>query len=1013
MIDAAQPQDEQQRLASLAACRILDSTPEPAFDDLAALAARLLEAPIALVSLIDADRQWFKSRYGLEQESTPRKLAFCAHAILEPRKLFLVEDATLDERFADNPLVTGEPGIRFYAGAPLLDIEGRALGTLCVIDRRPRKLDEVQRETLAALARQVSRLIELRRANIDFAELAETHADARRELEQREERLRLANEFLEDARSCRDVKALLTSGLTRVQRRIPFSSVTYAKLSAEGALEVVHSVAEEGAALTGGTSMSLRTMPLLLGRLVNRQDVVVQDAAREPELAGAQDSAPFLRGRAFLLVPTRHKVHGVGVFCVEARRPRRWSEHELALVRSAAGRLEILMERLQSEVERKAAEDALRASEERWQLALAGNNDGIWDWNLLTNAVFFSARWKSMLGHGPDELADHVDTWKSRVHPEDLERTLVDLQAHLDGRTELYENEHRLRAKDGTYRWILDRGKALRDGTGQAVRMVGSHTDVTARKHAELALRESEERFRGLCDSSPMLVWMSNADAECEWFNQGWLAFTGRAIEQELGHGWFEGVHPDDRERCTKTWLAANAAQREFAVEYRLRNATGLYRWIYDIGRPRRDDAGSFVGFVGCCIDIDERKRLEQDLAIARDGALEAVRVKSQFIANMSHELRTPLNGVLGMANVLALGDLDSEQRSCVESLHASAEDLLSIVSEVLDFAQFESGTADVRCEAFDLHALLEELDRTSANHARARGLEWSGPGVSTLPQAVVGDAKLLRRVLEELVGNAVKFTERGSVRLVAKVEERVRGESTLRFDVVDTGPGIPADEQLRLFRSFHQVDSSTTRKHGGLGLGLALARKVVDRLGGDIGVRSTPGEGSTFWLRIPLRRPALDVEAPEAALPARVAAGPLPQFQGRVLVVEDNALNQRVACRLLERLGLRVEVANNGARALEASRKGEFRLVFMDCHMPEMDGFEATRRWRAEETEGVRVPIVALSATTLAEERARCLECGMDGFLSKPFLIPELVLVLQRHLRSSPAVPAGVEAQR
>ncbi len=1015
MAEASFPQDETLRLEALAACRILDSAPEPAFDELAALAARLLSMPIALVSLVDAKRQWFKARIGVDVTETSRKVAFCAHAILEPRKLLVVEDATQDERFRDNELVTGELGVRFYAGAPLLDSEGRPLGTLCVLDRVPRALDAAGREILSALARQVSRLLDLRRTNIEFAELAEAHADARRELEQREDRLRFTNEFLEDARHITTIEAVIANGLERLQRRMAGVRVSLERWSDAGEIVVLQCSDDGGRSAAPRATRRPPGAPAVLELLRKGLTVSVNDVTRDPLFVDVVEPTAAWGARSFLRVAVGIETPYDHVLVLECMRPRRWSEHETELMRSAAGRVEVLAERARVAEDRRRTMEALRVSEERWQLALAGNDDGIWDWDLRTDAIYFSPRWKSMLGFEPHELPDVVDTWSSRVHPDDLARTLHDLQEHIEGRTPSYSNEHRVRTKDGTYLWILDRGKVLRDADGRAYRMVGSHTDVTARKHAELALRESETRFRELCNTSPMLVWLSNAAGECEWFNEGWLEFTGRAMLQELGSGWTDGIHPEDRDRCTALWRECNATKREFALEYRLRHSGGGYRWIYVVGRPRFDGQDGFLGFIGGGIDIDARKRLEQDLAVARDGALEAARAKSRFIANMSHELRTPLNGLLGMANLLELSDLAPEPRHFVANLRRSAEQLSSVVEDVLDYASLESGEAVIATEEFDLATLLADVARRAAREAGDRGLAWIGPDLEAVPQRVVGDAKRLRTVLDELVVNALKFTTQGSVRLGVRIVSASSGTPMLAFEVTDTGPGIEADEQLKLFRSFHQVDGSTTRKHGGLGLGLALARKIVERLGGELGVRSAPGAGSTFWFRIPLRRRVEDVGEPMGALPRHVRVGQLPRFQGRVLVVEDNALNQRVAARLLERLGLHVDVADDGVLALEACARERYDLVFMDCHMPQMDGFEATQHLRERDEPGVRLPIVALSATTVSEERQRCLDSGMDGFLSKPFLLPELIVVLERHLRpanEAPDTPANVPAE-
>jgi PAS domain S-box-containing protein len=259
-------------------------------------------------------------------------------------------------------------------------------------------------------------------------------------------------------------------------------------------------------------------------------------------------------------------------------------------------------------------EAALRESEERWQLALHGNHDGIWDWNIQTNEVFFSGRWKKMLGFTDQEITNHAEEWSKRVHPDDLTEVMQAIQAHLTGAVPFYSSEYRLQCKDGSYKWILGRGQALRDDAGHPVRMVGSHTDITDRKQVEQALQESEARFRTMADSAPVLIWLSGMDGLCNFFNQTWLNFTGRSLEQEFGNGWTEGVHPDDFQHCLEIYTTAFASRQSFQMDYRLRRADGEYRWILDCGTPRFTTSGKFVGFIGSCQDIHDRKISEEAL---------------------------------------------------------------------------------------------------------------------------------------------------------------------------------------------------------------------------------------------------------------------------------------------------------------------------------------------------------------------------------------------------------------
>ncbi len=402
-----------------------------------------------------------------------------------------------------------------------------------------------------------------------------------------------------------------------------------------------------------------------------------------------------------------------------------------------------------------------------------------------------------------------------------------------------------------------------------------------------------------------------------------------------------------------------------------------------------------------------ELEQRSQDLAAARDAALDASRLKSEFLATMSHEIRTPLHGVLGSLELLEGTSLDAEQGSYVTMAAHSGALLLAIVNDILDFSKIEANRIELDDARFDLRALCTDLVASFADDARRRGLSLQLHLADDLPQLVAGDPTRLRQVLVNLVGNALKFTPQGSVSLTvsATVEgERVR----CRYEVRDTGIGLAPEVLPRIFEAFRQADGSTTRRFGGTGLGLAICERLVHLQGGAIGVESEPGRGSVFWFELPAAwwaarasASAAPVEVSGASMPAN-DAGEVPPAM-RVLVVEDNPVNQRVIARMLEKRGCAVTVAENGARALDALEHARVDLVLMDCQMPEMDGFEATRRIRARERErGGHVPIVALTANAARGDQERCREAGMDDYLTKPLVPGALDTVLRGIARAS-----------
>ena len=510
---------------------------------------------------------------------------------------------------------------------------------------------------------------------------------------------------------------------------------------------------------------------------------------------------------------------------------------------------------------RHALQD-LRASEERWQLALQGNNDGLWDWNARTNEVFHSARWKQILGYQAHELPDSDQKWESRVHPEDFPRVQRELQDHLDRKTRFYVTEYRIRARDGTYKWVLARGQALWDEAGQPVRMVGSHSDITERKLAEEALRR------------------------------------------------------------------------------------------------------------------------------ARDEAEAGNRAKSEFLANMSHEIRTPMAGVLGMIDLALSTEVTPQQKDYLETAKYSADSLLALLNEILDLSKIEAKRLELDPGAFSIRESVESAVRLFGVRAQEKGLALTGTVEEDVPDMLVGDPLRIRQILLNLVGNAIKFTDAGSVTVRVMVQSRTGSTVLLRVEVTDTGIGIPAGKHQLVFDRFRQADGSMSRRHMGSGLGLTISAHLVDLMGGGMGLRSEEGRGSTFFFTLPLEVASAAVgrsgsepsPAPSASRPPAAARGL------RILLAEDHPVNQKLGALLLKREGHDVTVVGDGNAAVRAVAEGSFDVVLMDLQMPEMDGFEASAAIRAAERDtGRHLRIVALTAHAMKADRDKCLEAGMDDYLTKP----------------------------
>jgi PAS domain S-box-containing protein len=535
--------------------------------------------------------------------------------------------------------------------------------------------------------------------------------------------------------------------------------------------------------------------------------------------------------------------------------------------------------------------------------------------------------------------------------------------------------------------------------------------DISERKRAEEALKDSQALYHSLVENLPLNVWRKDLSGHFTFANGKFCEIMGLPVHEILGKTVFDFYSADLAEKYTRDDQRVIHTGQPFedVEEHRVRSAEPSF--VQVIKTPLHNNQGQIAGIQGIFTDVTERERIKRELAQARDAALESARLKAEFLANMSHEIRTPMNGVIGMVQLIKDTPLSPEQRDCVEAIDKSAETLLAIINDILDLSKIEAGKLVFEILDFNLRETVEDALQLHADTARAKGLKIDSLIDPDVPVGLRGDSLRLSQVLMNLIGNAVKFTPNGEITVDVRRVSEDDSRATLRFDVRDTGIGISKETRARLFQAFAQADGSTTRKYGGSGLGLAIAKELVERMDGQIDVESIPGKGSTFWFTASFEKQVaspFDISdprlLPQSSAPSGLAAAPsgrmLSELQDvKILVAEDNVINQKVIVGQLQRLGCTAEIVTNGLEVMRALQAAPYEIILMDCQMPEMDGYETTREIRARTKEiGTPAPhIIAVTAHAMKGDREKCLAAGMDDYIAKPVQMAELKAVLDR----------------
>jgi len=513
--------------------------------------------------------------------------------------------------------------------------------------------------------------------------------------------------------------------------------------------------------------------------------------------------------------------------------------------------------------------------------------------------------------------------------------------------------------------------------------MISFARDLTDRMEAQQGLKNSEERFRTLTTLSPVGVFQADKDQNYTFVNNTWSEISGLGMEQAAGDGWVQGVFLDDRAKVLEEWKQAAQKDRPFKLEYRFLNPSGEITWVFGQSMAVKNADNEVTGYMGTVTDISEVKEREQELALAKEKAEFANQAKSDFLSMMSHELRTPMNGVLGVVQILMDEDLTEEQHNWCDIIFRSGQGLVTILNDILDLAKIESGVQELRNVPFSLVGATEAVYTLFSGAAEAKRLELVHEIDPKVKAMFLGDPELLTRVLTNLVGNAIKFTEKGTVGVKLKVVEDQGDVQVIRIQVYDTGIGIDPKFHQQIFDPFQQTEQVLNKSYRGTGLGLSIAQKSIEKMGGQIWVQSGINEGSRFEFDLSL--PVVEQVWEGQSEPQKPGNIEVQQTKKFALLVEDDQVNQKVLRTLLQRHNLDVEIAGDGEKAVSMTLAKKYDLIFMDLIMPVLDGYQATENIRRPDNPNHETPILALTALVSTGNEQKCYDLGMQKYLTKP----------------------------
>lgn len=639
----------------------------------------------------------------------------------------------------------------------------------------------------------------------------------------------------------------------------------------------------------------------------------------------------------------------------------------------------------------KLIEEKLFESEQRYQLASEAADLGIWDFIIGTDKTFYSRRWKSMLGYYPDEIEDKFSAWEELLHPEDLERAKFNVQNFIESDLRVYESEFRLRHKNGHYVWIKSRATALRDENGKAIRMFGTHRDITEEKKSESEFKKLNQAIL----QSPISVIITNDQGVIEFFNPAFCKISGWSDQEIIGKKpsiLKSNYHPANYyEKLWKTISSGN----EWQGEFKNKRKNGEYYWELASISPIRNSFGTITHYVKISENISYLKKIENDLKRAKQDAEIANNYKNHFLANMSHEIRTPINTIIGFSELMKNEKLSPEKRNKFSDIiEENSQALLRLIDDIIDVAKIEANELKIKKEACSLDDLFSELEIIYINYLKRKQKSNLKLKIQIPTEAhhdvIFTDPYRLKQILNNLFLNALKHTETGHI----EIGYTIVNDNKLRFFVADTGSGIPANRIRSIFKRFqyNEDDEGTIEAHGS-GIGLSISKDLAILLGGDIQVKSVVNEGSVFYLLLPYDKIKIPLVR-SAAKPSQQTRYNFSNYT--IMIAEDTPYNYEYLFSILQKTGANIIWAKDGIDVLKMYNNSKIDLILMDIQLPEINGFEATSQIRKSNTQ---IPIIAQTAYAMAEDKQKCIDSGCNEVLVKPIRMDEVLSTVARFL--------------